>query len=166
LTGQTLLEAALAGSSQVLVFRRENQWCAQWGVPLHLPSQPDPPVVVEGMVAGHGQGWAPYLDRFSLACLVIVLSESLFTGVGLYDSRQLDDAGISSLEQNFTQLAIPVYPLWTGLPVVRWFAGPDVILRADGDTWVWVRARTVHALDTVRAAMPGDWVSAPEQADP
>jgi hypothetical protein len=159
-------ELRLAGSGQVLVFREENQGCARWGVPLHLPGNPDPPVVVEGMVAGHGQAWAPYLDRFSLACLEIVLSESLFTGAGLDDSRQLDDAGVRSLEQNFTRLAIPAYPLWTGPPEVRWFSGPDVILRADGDTWVWVRARTAHALDAVRAAMPGGWVGAPEQADP
>lgn len=159
-------ELCLAGSGQVLVFRRENQGCARWGVPLHLPGNPDPPVVVEGMVAGYGQGWTPYLDRFSLACLEIVLSESLFTGVGLDDSRQLDDAGIKSLEQNFTRLAIPDYPLWTGPPVVRWFSGPDVILRADGETWVWVRARTVCALDAVRAVMPGGWVGAPEPVDP
>ncbi len=156
----------LGGSGQVLVFRRENQMCARWGVPLHLPGRPDPPVVVEGVVAGEGQGWTPYLDRFSLACLEIVLSESLFTGVGLDDNKQLDEASIRSLEQTFTRLALPTYPLWAGPPVVRWFAGPDVILRADANAWVWVRARTASALDLAREAMPGGWQMASERTGP
>jgi hypothetical protein len=159
-------ELSLAGNGHLLVFRQECQGCARWGVPLHLPGDPDPPVIVEAAEASLGQGWAPYLDRFSLACLEMVLSESLFTGAGLHDSTQLDDDGIKSLEQNFTRLAIPSYPLWTGPPVVRWFAGPDVILRADADTWLWARARATSALDKVRAAIPGDWSSAPQTADP
>lgn len=150
-------ELYLSGGGEVFVFRREAQGCAQWGVRLDQPGHPDPPVAVEGMEGGHGKGWTPYMDRFSLACLEIVLWESLFTGPGLDDNKQLDEASVRSLEQNFTRLAIPAYPLWMGRPVVRWFARPDVILRADGDAWVWVRARTTAALDAVRDVMPGDW---------
>jgi hypothetical protein len=156
----------LDGGGQVLVFRRENQCCAQWGVRLDQPGDPDPPVVAEVMEDGRGLGWTPYLDRFSLACVEIVLSESLFTGAGLDDSKPLDDAALTSLERDFTQLALPAYPLWTGPPVIRWFAGPDVILRADGDAWVWVRARTAAALDLARHAMPGGWQPASGPARP
>jgi len=156
----------LDGDGQVLVFRRENQGCARWGVRLDQPGDPDPPVAVQEMADGRGLGWTPYLDRFSLACVEIVLSESLFTGAGLDDNKPLDDAALASLGRDFTRLALPAYPLWTGPPIICWFAGPDVILRADGDAWVWVRARTASALDLVRHAMPGGWELAPGPARP
>ncbi|MGW5658699.1 hypothetical protein ACWEWG_01155 [Streptomyces sp. NPDC003758] len=53
------IDDALGG---VLVFRRENQDCAFWGIPLAQIEEDDPPVVV----ASH-QGWIPFLDRMSLA---------------------------------------------------------------------------------------------------
>jgi hypothetical protein len=153
-------ELRLSEGGEVLIFRRENQACARWGVRLDQPGQPDPPVVWQGRTAGEWTGWAPYFDRFSLACLEIVLSESLFAGPGLDDNRALDAAALASLEQNFPRLAVPDYPMWTRWPAgpqTRWFAGPDVILREDAATWVWVRARTPAALIPVREAMPGDW---------
>lgn len=156
----------LDGDGQLLVFRRENQGCAQWGVRLGQPGDPDPPVAVQEMADGRGRGWTPYLDRFSLACMEIVLSGSLFTAAGLDDNKPLDDAALTSLGRDFTRLALPAYPLWTGPPVIRWFAGPDVILRADGDAWIWVRARTASALDLVRHTMPGGWQLAPGPAHP
>ena len=55
----------------VLVFRRENQDCASWGIPLARIGQGDPPVVVESH-----RGWIPFLDRMSLAWVELVLSES------------------------------------------------------------------------------------------
>lgn len=150
---------------QVLVFRRENQG-APGEVWLDRPGDPDPPVAAEEAADGHGLGWTPYLDRFSLACMEIVLSGSLFTAAGLDDNKPLDDAALTSLGRDFTRLALPAYPLWTGPPVIRWFAGPDVILRADGDAWIWVRARTASALDLVRHTMPGGWQLAPGPAHP
>nr|WP_256333045.1 hypothetical protein [Streptomyces sp. 2131.1] len=53
------VDDALGG---VLVYRRENQDCAAWGIPLARIEQDDPPVVVESH-----QGWIPVLDRMSLA---------------------------------------------------------------------------------------------------
>jgi hypothetical protein len=158
-------QLGLSESGQVLIFRQENQACARWGVRLDQPGHPDPPVVWQGGAADGWTGWAPYLGRFSLACLEIILSESLFPGRGLDDNRELDDAAVASLEQNFTRLAIPDYPMWTQWPSgppVRWFGGPDVVLREDAATWVWGRARTSAALVPVREAMPGDWHHAGE----
>jgi len=37
-----------------------------------------------------------------------------------------------------------------------------VILRDDGGTWLWVHARTVAALELVRAALPGEWLMVPD----
>jgi hypothetical protein len=152
-------------TGEVLVFRVENQSVACWGVPLAATQQPDPPVVLRRSVLdAWDAGWEPYLEQFSLACVEMVLSESLFAGaLDLGDNRALDPAAAALLEQRFARLAIPDYPLWAqpgGL--VRWFAGPDVILRDDGGIWLWVRARTAAALKVVRAALPGEWLMVPD----
>jgi len=111
-------------TGQVLIFRVENQAVAGWGVPLAALEQPDPPVMLRSR-ASHAQwdaGWEPYLERFSLACVEMVLSESLFAAsLELSDNRALDPATTALLEQRFARLAIPDYPLWAqpgGL--VRW----------------------------------------------
>jgi hypothetical protein len=49
-------QLCLSGSGQVLIFRWENQGCAQWGVRLDQPGHPDPPVVWEGLGASGGTG--------------------------------------------------------------------------------------------------------------
>jgi hypothetical protein len=144
----------------VLVYRAENQFCAHWGIALAELDRPDPPTVFHCYDFGPHE-WRPWLERVSLAVLEIVLSESMFAGWGkVYSAfRSLDATAVGLLEQHFTRLAIPDYPMWAepdGSPV-RWFAGPDVLLRDDGDQ-VSAIARTPAALDEVRDEMlPGDW---------
>jgi hypothetical protein len=152
-------ELRLDESGEVLVFREENQGVTSWGVPTARLAEPDPPVVFWLDALDHrGRGWRPFLDRFSLACVELVLSEALFADpVELSDDRAIDDGAVALLEERFTRSAIPDYPMWTGGGSTRWFTGADVILRDDADTWVWVRARTPTALAATRAALPGDW---------
>jgi len=75
LLGPDQLEVDTTG--KVLVYRVENQSVAVWGVPLAATAQADPPVVMARNF--EDIGWEPYLERFSLACVEIVLSESLFS---------------------------------------------------------------------------------------
>jgi hypothetical protein len=161
LLGPDQLEVDLL-TGDMLIFRVENQAVALWGVPLAAMERPDPPV----MVAGNAEdaGWEPYLERFSLACVEMVLSESLFSApLELSDNRGLDAAAAALVEQRFARLAIPDYPLWASTGgSVRWFTGPDVLLCDTGKTWLWVRARTIPALDAVRAALPGEWLMVPD----
>jgi hypothetical protein len=59
----------------VIVFRRENQGCAEWGVAAADPWNPeDPPVYVR---QPGGRPWEPFATRMSLACADLVLSEVL-----------------------------------------------------------------------------------------
>jgi hypothetical protein len=150
-------------TGDVLVYRVENQSVALWGVPLAAMAQPDPPV----MVARNFEdvSWEPYLERFSLACVEMVLSESLFSAPsGLSDNRELDPAEVALVEQRFARLALPNYPLWASPGgSVRWFTGPEVVLCDFAGTWVWVRARTTAGLDAVRAVLPGDWLMLPDR---
>jgi hypothetical protein len=161
LLGPKELEVDAAGD--VLVYRVENQAVAVWGVPLAALEQPDPPVLVaNNFEVG---SWEPYLERFSLACVEMVLSESLHSApLELSDNRELDPAAAALNEQHFARLAIPAYPLWAEPGgVVRWFTGPDVLLRDDAGIWLWVRARTTLALDAVRTALPGEWLMLPDR---
>jgi hypothetical protein len=94
----------------VLVFRSENQGCAFWGVRLTDLAQDDPPVLVK---ARHG--WVPFVDRVSLACVELVLSEALFGGGGrLYNACELPGALLGAVPDHFQWVQLPDYPLWTG----------------------------------------------------
>ncbi len=138
----------------VLVFRVENQGAACWGVA--LTGEADPPVLVRADLADQdAEVWEPWMDRFSMACAEMVLSESLCEEE-LVDSRDPQDTDAEALAARYTRIAVPDHP--TGqVPPVRWFAGPDVILR-DAAGWLSVRARTPEALDAVRADLPGHWL--------
>jgi hypothetical protein len=156
-------ELEVDATGEVLVYRVENQSVAVWGVPLAAMEQSDPPVVVARNF--EDVGWEPFLERFSLACVEMVLSESLHSApLELSDNRELDPAGHALVARRFARLAIPDYPLWA-LPggSVRWFTGPEVLLCDFAGTWLWVRARTTLALDAVRAALPGDWLMLPDR---
>jgi hypothetical protein len=98
-------------TGEVLIYRVENQSVAVWGLPLAAMAQPDPPVVVARNF--ENLGWEPFLERFSLACVEMVLSESLFSApLELSDNRELDPAEVALVEQLFARLALPDYPMW------------------------------------------------------
>ncbi|MFK0153280.1 SMI1/KNR4 family protein [Streptomyces sp. NPDC090493] len=142
----------------VLVFRSENQGCAFWGVRLTDLDQDDPPVLVQ---ARHG--WVPFMDRVSLACVELVLSEALFGGGGqLYNACELPAGLLRKVPERFQQVPLPDYPMWTGpedFPV-RWFSAPGKLLRQDGlgvHSWLHVRGRARADLDAICATIPGRW---------
>lgn len=146
----------------VLVFRTENQNVTSWGVRLDTLHMEDPPVLFRVDDPGTGErGWRRFLDRLSLGCVEMVLSEWMLGGeIDLGDNRELDDSTVIALERGFGRLGLPDYPLWAAPdgPPVRWFGDTDVLLRDDGRQWLWVRAKTREALDRVRRALPGDWI--------
>ncbi|GIF97539.1 hypothetical protein [Catellatospora citrea] len=152
-------------ADNVLVFRVEAQHCASWGVPAEAVDRDDPPVLVNT-----GDRWVPYTDRLSIALVEMVLSEAMFSGdEGCVDNRDLDDAASEAILAMFERLPLPDFPFWAGMdgPPVRWFAGPDVLLRDDGGTWLWIHGRTPAAVQAVRNRLPGEWlmVSADEDRD-
>ncbi|MFF3689635.1 SMI1/KNR4 family protein [Streptomyces sp. NPDC002187] len=149
------VDDALGG---VLVFRRENQDCASWGIPLTQIEQDDPPVVVES-----DQGWIPFLDRMSLAWVELVLSESLFAADNLYDACELPDALMPDLHARYARVGLPDNPMWASEDdsPVRWYAAPSRLVRRDGlqdQSWIHARGRTISDLETIREELPGPWV--------
>ncbi|MFD8934752.1 hypothetical protein ACFV0R_05760 [Streptomyces sp. NPDC059578] len=151
-------------SGSVLIVRVENQYTVEWGVPVSReaeasggPADADPPVWFR---ATDEQEWRPFLDRFSLACVEMVLSDRLLAPDGPTDNRHLDAPTTTALAERFTPLPLVPYPVWAvpDGPPVRWFTGDGVLLRADGTDWLWARARDAAALDAVRSALPGEWL--------
>lgn len=142
----------------VLVFRRENQECAYWGIPLAQLEQEDPPVVVESR-----QGWIPFLDRMSLAWVELVLSESLVASDSHYDACELPDPLLPTLHACYSRVDLPDHPLWASEDdsPVRWYAAPGRLVRRDGvqdQSWIHARGRAVANLERIRGDLPGPWV--------
>lgn len=148
----------------VLVFRSENQGCAFWGVRLRDLGREDPPVFVQSR-----DGWVPFLERVSLACVELLLSETLLADEGrLYNACELPAGLIQELPSRFTRVGFPEYPMWTGPEEspVRWFSAPGKLLRLDGlsdHSWLHVRGRTSADLASLCAAVPGPWVRGPSE---
>jgi hypothetical protein len=93
-----------------LVYRIEAEGVAAWGVRVSDLKLADPPVVFG---CGDGSPWRPFLGSFSLAAVEIVLSEAVGPGTeGRHDNRQLDDADIIRLEEQYESLPFPDYAAW------------------------------------------------------
>ncbi|MGH3166324.1 MAG: SMI1/KNR4 family protein [Trebonia sp.] len=156
---------ALRVEDGVLVHRIEAQGCASWGVRVSDLGLADPPVVIcEGYQ--DGSPWRPFLGSFSLAAVEMVLYESIFAeAAGCHDNRELDPVNIARLEERYERLPLPGYPGWWQPGVqqgVRWFSGPDVLIREDSRTWLWVLARSPASLTQVRHTLPGEWLMVSE----
>ncbi|MEH0937692.1 SMI1/KNR4 family protein [Micromonospora psammae] len=143
-------------SGEVLVFRDENQGVASWGIPLAHIAELDPPVVME-----HGEGWRPFLDRVSLACVEMVLTEVLFGSECLENAAELPAELIGVVEANYQRVNFPEYPMWSEPEEpVRWFSAPGQLLRLDGVgewAWLFVRGRTADDLRRIYGLIPGTW---------
>ncbi|NUT47268.1 MAG: SMI1/KNR4 family protein [Saccharothrix sp.] len=135
----------------VLVHRVENQACAYWGV---TPSGDDPPVFVRpDLDDKSAEKWEPFLDRFSLACVQMVLAESLLLEDGRTDCREVEDAGeLPRIERAFTPLAVP------DVDQSRWYANDDAVVRVVDGGFLMVRGRTSEALAAVLDQFRGDWL--------
>ena len=154
-------ELSFDDSGTAVVFRVENQYCAEWGVAAADLASADPPVYVRDRRRG---GWEPLLDRVSVACVEMVLSEVLLGAGKLGNACPLSGELITVVESAYVQMALPEYRLWTSHGVtVRWFSAPGRLLRMDGPgpyCWLFVRGRTPADLDSICTAIPGPWVSA------
>lgn len=144
----------------VLIFRRENQDCAYWGIPLDEIEQEDPPVMVES-----SEGWIPFLDRTSMAWVELILGESLFgaDSDNLYDACELPGALVPGLHTGYARVDLPDHPMWASIDdsPVRWYAAPGRLVRRDGvedQSWIHARGHTPADLETIRAELPGPWV--------
>ncbi|MGW6883171.1 SMI1/KNR4 family protein [Streptomyces goshikiensis] len=141
----------------VLCFRSENQGCAFWGVRLCDLGEADPPVVVQST-----EGWRPFMDRLSLACVELLLSEGLFSDGSLYNACELPAGVEREVPRLFQRVDLPNYPMWTGddASPVRWFSAPGLLLRQDGltaESWLHVRGKTQAHLSAACTAVPGRW---------
>ena len=93
----------------------------------------------------------PFLDRFSLACVDMVLGRPP-RPVPHADGRDLEEGEPESLVAGLTELPFPRHE------ASRWYADSEVLLRLDEGVWIGVLGRTPEALDKFREEHPGFWV--------
>lgn len=111
----------------------------------------DPEEVADPKAGLAEENWGKFLDRFSLACVDMVLWEALEAGPHA-DGRDLEDGEPASFVDGRRELPFPRHPS------SRWYADADVLLRVDDEVWVAVLGRDRKALDAFREAHPGFWV--------
>jgi hypothetical protein len=126
-------ELYLDTTDDALIFRVDSQATALWGVLTADLNKADPPVMIRFKCrderAQSGEAW---LGTFSSACTEILLSESIYACEELGDNKEQQQHEAEQLEQRYTRLPLPDYPTPpVGGKAVRWFAGPDVVLRDD-----------------------------------
>ncbi len=112
-----------------VVFRVENQGCAEWGVAVADLASADPPVCIRDRDGGD---WEPFLDRVSVACAEMVLSE-VVTGRGRLGDmcdlpRALDPPSAAGPKSRLTSAAPAIsgcrHPRTGILRAIHWPAGP------------------------------------------
>jgi hypothetical protein len=152
----------LETTGEALIFRVESQDFAWWGVLKADLDKADPPVVIKlNLRNDNAESWHAWLGTFSSTCIEILLSESIYACEELGDNKAQDEDEAERLERLYTQLALPDYPAPpVGGAAVRWFSGPDVVLRDDQQGSLWARARTAAALERIRRDLPGYWLMA------
>jgi len=143
----------------VIMFRRENEHCAEWGVAATDPwNAEDPPVYVRRR--RDNRPWEPFATRMSLACAEMVLSKALL-GAKFMDMCDLPTELIGAAESAYRQVTVPEYPLWYDTATTsRWFAAPGKLLRMDGRgpyCWLIAAGQTRTDLESVYTAIPGPW---------
>ncbi|NYH51447.1 hypothetical protein HNR06_001036 [Nocardiopsis arvandica] len=152
-------ELYVDAAREALVFRHENQGAASWGILLQTLREEDPAVLIRADLADRSvERWERWMDRFSVCCVEIVLSESVQAGgevCGFLHEPAEEDLLV--LEQTFVRLPLPQYPAGGNGPGIRWFLGQDVLVRDDG-AGLLVRGLTAEALDRFRGLTPGEWI--------
>ncbi|WP_431678107.1 hypothetical protein [Kitasatospora sp. KL5] len=143
----------------VLVWQTEKLFWYACGIPLDRLSETDPPVVTD---VGEDDEWSAHADRFSLACIELLMSQNTLCGdVGGWTRERLP-GDAEYLERHFTAVPSLYGPEASG-GLYRWFTDRDVLVcddRSDEDAelgWLHVRALTSEAADRIQAELPGKW---------
>ncbi len=120
-----------------------------------------PPVYVQDRDGGN---WKPFLDRVSVACVEMVLSEVVIGRGQSGDMCELPGGLIAVAESAYEQMAVPEHRLWADPGItVRWFSAPGKLLRMDGRgprCRLLAGGQTLADLEAIRAAVPGPWARA------
>ncbi|KAF9890747.1 hypothetical protein FE257_005616 [Aspergillus nanangensis] len=145
--------------NRALTFRHENQGALRWGILVEDLQNPDPPVYsCDYMEDTTAEKWEPWLGRFSLACIDLIMWESLHDPRMPTEYCCLDDEMLEILEKLYTKLPSPGGLNRYTPESACWFTGDDVLLASSGMD-LFVRARSHTALESVRQNLPGDWLN-------
>jgi hypothetical protein len=145
----------------LVVYRVENQNCAQWGIRVGDIAQPDPPVLWKDLQ--NDEDWRPYQERLSVELLETTFNEAmLLPGADLLQTELA--SGVPAELERLPRLAIPTHVFWAmpDGPPVTWYGVRDCLIRNDGDTWLWAFGRTSEDAQRATEMIPGEWMSLQE----
>jgi hypothetical protein len=133
-----------------LVYQKENQGVAWWGVLLTDLDAADPPTVSRLDLADKSQErWEPWAPKLSVALVEMVMAETLYyQDDELSEGTEWDGSAPGSVKK-----------LPTLLPEVAgstWYFGHEALLHVSGEGWVSVRARTPAKLEAALDALYGE----------
>jgi hypothetical protein len=121
-----------------LVFYRDEEAGACWGIRRNDLRMEDPPVVID---ARRGEGWMAESKTTSAFAIQMLLwnvkwggSTATFAGNGPSGSRV-----VALIEQAYPALPLPDWN-WPLFPT-RFFGKDNVLIELDGEEWIWVTAR-------------------------
>jgi hypothetical protein len=144
----------------MLVFRVENQQCAQWAVPSLCGE--DPPVYYMNLQADSEGQWMPYHERLSIDLLEVIMMESMLSGKVSTIHSEIDRHTIEGVA-GLKFLGIPRHPFWADPEgSVTWFGSPDAIVRDDAGLWLWASSPHESGLDAIRNSLEVEWQSLSE----
>jgi hypothetical protein len=144
----------------VIVYRKENQNCAQWGVRVSDLELLDPPVLWKNMQ--ESGGWSAYQDRLSVELLEGVIGEVVLSPSVKVLQAELFDGRPDELS-SFQSLDIPSHVFWAvpDGPPVEWFGRGECLIRNDGDVWLWIFGRTASEVKSVAKEIRAEWSGLP-----
>jgi len=148
-----------------LIFYIENQSVVLWGIPLGDLELPDPSVQLDiesiierpddnGDYSPFQHYWIQENKTLSEFMLEMVIHQTLFTGV-FSGNAPIDSITMRRVEMAFPDLGLPAWH-WPAYPT-RFFGNDEILLVTDGDTWLWVTARSYTALTNVAEQLDVQW---------
>ncbi|GAA2750701.1 hypothetical protein [Kitasatospora cinereorecta] len=150
----------LEAEDSVLIWQTEKLFWYGFAIPLDRVHESDPPVVWDSYE--EGSEWEPYADRFSLACIELLITQNLLCGDNGGQRRERLPGDAEYLERHLTEVPSLYGPeACDGLQ--RWFVGRNVLVcddRSDDGVelgWLQYRALTPEAADRLQAELPGKW---------
>src|SRR6185436_11498175 len=128
--------------SHRLVIYVEIQGVVRWTVHLDELADDDPPVFVTDPC--DSESWIEESSAVSIFALSQMLLGVKFSGSTRCSANgQANDSSLPAIAQNYERLGLPDLN-WPPGPT-RIYGGRDLVIETDGDTWIWVSARSIVA---------------------
>jgi hypothetical protein len=122
-----------------LIICIENQAVVRWAIPLDALLDDDPPVFVSNQ--SDATDWLEEASRFSTFILALMLFDVKFSHPSRFCANgQATEESLVAIARTYQKLDFPDLN-WPAHPT-RIYGGSDLVVETNGETWIWVTARS------------------------